>query len=63
MQFVNKVFADPNVYDEFFKALDPEAPLVGHLLKFKEMAKYPDERETQLSERRPIRFMAKRLKN
>ena len=50
MKFVNKVFADPNVYDEFFNALDPEAPLVMiNLLKFKEKAKYPDERETQLS--------------
>ena len=40
MQFVNQVFAEPNVYDEFFNALDPEAPLVMiNLLKFKEKAK------------------------
>ena len=50
MQFVNKVFADPNVYDEFFNALDPEAPLVMiNLLKFKEKANYPDKRETDLT--------------
>ena len=50
MRFDNHVFADPNVYDEFFNALDPEAPLVMiNLLKFKEKASYPDKRETNLT--------------
>ena len=50
MQVINEVSTDPEVRDAFFDSLDPNAPLVMvNLLKFKEKAKYPDGRKTDLS--------------